>query len=41
MTNSEIRETIRQMLRDWDAATEEQRQDAIAIAEKRNAGTRK
>lgn len=41
MNDSEIRDTIRQMLKDWIAATEEQRQDAIAKAEKRNADTRK
>lgn len=32
MTDAEIRETIRVMLRDWNAATEEQRQAALLSA---------
>jgi len=35
MTDQEARETIRQMLKDWDAATEEQRQEALRIAKER------
>lgn len=33
MTDTEIRETIRQMLTDWDSASPEERADAIAKAE--------
>jgi hypothetical protein len=32
MTTTQIRETVRQMLTDWDAATEDQRQAALALA---------
>jgi hypothetical protein len=32
MTNQEIRETIRQMLNDWEAATPEQRAKALEEA---------
>lgn len=32
MTNTEIRQTIRQMLTDWEAATPEQREQALAKA---------
>lgn len=32
--NAKTRETIRQMLTDWDAATDEQRADALAKAAK-------
>lgn len=32
MNDNEIRETIRQMLKDWNAATTEQRQRALRIA---------
>jgi hypothetical protein len=30
MTNEEIRETLRQMLADWNAMTDEQRAEALA-----------
>ncbi len=32
MKDSEIRETIRQMLADWDAATDEQRESSLKMA---------
>ena len=32
MTASEIKNTLRQMLADWDAATDQQRADALAAA---------
>lgn len=32
MTTTEIRQTIRQMLADWQAATPEQRQQALEAA---------
>lgn len=32
MTDQEIRDTIRQMLKDWDAATDEQRAAALKAA---------
>jgi hypothetical protein len=34
MTDAEIRETLRQMLKDWEAATPEQRQGALEAASK-------
>lgn len=36
LTDSEIRETIRQMLTTWNAATPEQRAFALMQVEKRN-----
>lgn len=42
MTDEEIRETIRQMLKDWTAATPEQRQSALdAAAEAAEAAGRR
>jgi hypothetical protein len=35
MTDMEARETIRQMLKDWNNATEAQRQEALRIATQR------
>jgi hypothetical protein len=35
MTDQEMIETIRQMLKDWDAATDEQRAEALRIAAER------
>lgn len=32
MTNQEVRDTMRQMLADWNAATEEQRAEALRLA---------
>lgn len=32
MDNNEMRDTIRQMLKDWNEATEEQRQAALQAA---------
>jgi hypothetical protein len=37
MTNQEARETIRQMLADWNNATAEQRAKALAVAAERAA----
>jgi hypothetical protein len=34
MTETQIRETIRQMLKDWEAATPAQRAEALAKAAK-------
>lgn len=34
MTGQEIRDTIRQMITDWDAATPEQREQALLVAER-------
>lgn len=31
-TDTDLRETLRQMLNDWDAATDEQRAEALAVA---------
>ncbi len=41
MTDTEIRETIHQMLNDWDAATDKQRKEALRqAAEAANKATR-
>lgn len=37
MTNQEMKDTIRQMLKDWNAATEGQRQEALEIAARSHA----
>jgi hypothetical protein len=37
MTKTEMQETIRQMLNDWNSATDDQRAEALAIAAARAA----
>jgi hypothetical protein len=40
MTDIEIRETIRQMIKDWNAATPEQRAAALATSNRLAEGIR-